>query len=147
MDRQSRFFRILGAIAQVFQHSRLAVLGDRITYGVAFPSMLTLFTVVASLEYAARKRGGKGERYDDVHDAIIFDQDDDRQVLHDEWDQEIRDEKQAFIDEQKAKAEAEAKLKEKALKAEAREQADEEFGIIRDPETGEVLAVEPPEKD
>lgn len=94
-----------------------------------------------------RKRGGKGERYDDVHDAIIFDQDDDRQVLHDEWDQEIRDEKQAFIDEQKAKAEAEAKLKEKALKAEAREQADEEFGIIRDPETGEVLAVEPPEKD
>ncbi|NND02148.1 MAG: cytochrome C oxidase subunit I, partial [Acidimicrobiia bacterium] len=31
-----------------------------LTYGVAFPSMLTLFTVVASLEYAARKRGGKG---------------------------------------------------------------------------------------
>ena len=31
-----------------------------LTYGVAFPSLLTLFTVVASLEYAARKRGGKG---------------------------------------------------------------------------------------
>ncbi|MCP3974057.1 MAG: cytochrome c oxidase subunit I [bacterium] len=31
-----------------------------LTYGVAFPSMLTLFTVVASLEYAARKRGGTG---------------------------------------------------------------------------------------
>jgi cytochrome c oxidase subunit 1 len=31
-----------------------------LTYGVAFPSMLTLFTVVASLEYAAHKRGGKG---------------------------------------------------------------------------------------
>jgi cytochrome c oxidase subunit 1 len=31
-----------------------------LTYGVAFPSMLTLFTVVASLEYAARKRGGQG---------------------------------------------------------------------------------------
>ena len=31
-----------------------------LTYGVAFPSMLTLFTVVASLEFAARKRGGKG---------------------------------------------------------------------------------------
>ncbi len=31
-----------------------------LTYGVAFPSLLTLFTVVASLEYAARKRGGRG---------------------------------------------------------------------------------------
>ena len=31
-----------------------------LTYGVAFPSMLTLFTVVASLEFAARRRGGKG---------------------------------------------------------------------------------------
>ncbi len=31
-----------------------------LTYGVAFPSLLTLFTVVASLEFAARKRGGKG---------------------------------------------------------------------------------------
>ena len=31
-----------------------------LTYGVAFPSLLTLFTVVASLEYAARMRGGKG---------------------------------------------------------------------------------------
>jgi cytochrome c oxidase subunit 1 len=31
-----------------------------LTYGVAFPSLLTLFTVVASLEYAARKRGGQG---------------------------------------------------------------------------------------
>ncbi|MEN8040710.1 MAG: b(o/a)3-type cytochrome-c oxidase subunit 1 [Actinomycetota bacterium] len=31
-----------------------------LTYGVAFPSFLTLFTVVASLEYAGRKRGGKG---------------------------------------------------------------------------------------
>ncbi len=31
-----------------------------LTYGVAFPSLLTLFTVVASLEYAGRKRGGTG---------------------------------------------------------------------------------------
>lgn len=31
-----------------------------LTFGVFFPSMLTLFTVVASLEYAARRRGGKG---------------------------------------------------------------------------------------
>lgn len=31
-----------------------------LTYGVAFPSLLTLFTVVASLEYAAHKRGGRG---------------------------------------------------------------------------------------
>jgi cytochrome c oxidase subunit 1 len=31
-----------------------------LTYGVAFPSMLTLFTVVASLEHAARRRGGTG---------------------------------------------------------------------------------------
>jgi len=93
-----------------------------------------------------RQRGGKGERRDDVGDAIVFDQEEDRQVVHDEWDQSIRDDKQAFIDEQKAKAEAAAKLREKLLKAKAREQADEEFGILRDPDTGEVLAVEPPEK-
>lgn len=31
-----------------------------LTYAVFLPSMLTLFTVVASLEYAAHKRGGKG---------------------------------------------------------------------------------------
>lgn len=31
-----------------------------LTFGVFFPSMMTAFTVVASLEYAARKRGGKG---------------------------------------------------------------------------------------
>lgn len=31
-----------------------------LTYGVFFPSMLTAFTVIASLEYAARKRGGTG---------------------------------------------------------------------------------------
>jgi len=31
-----------------------------LTFGVAFPSLLTLFTVVASLEYAARQRGGRG---------------------------------------------------------------------------------------
>ncbi len=31
-----------------------------LTYGVAFPSFLTAFTVVASLEYAGRQRGGKG---------------------------------------------------------------------------------------
>lgn len=91
-----------------------------------------------------RGRGGKGERLDDIGDAVVFDQTEDRQVVHEEWDQAIRDEKQAFIDEQKAKAEAAAKLREKLLKAKAREQADEEFGIIRDPDTGEVLAVEPP---
>ncbi|MGI9612576.1 MAG: b(o/a)3-type cytochrome-c oxidase subunit 1 [Acidimicrobiales bacterium] len=31
-----------------------------LTYSVFFPSMITLFTVVASLEYGARKRGGTG---------------------------------------------------------------------------------------
>ncbi len=31
-----------------------------LTYGVAFPSLLTAFTVIASLEYAGRKRGGTG---------------------------------------------------------------------------------------
>jgi len=31
-----------------------------LTYGVFFPSMMTAFTVIASLEYAARKRGGTG---------------------------------------------------------------------------------------
>jgi cytochrome c oxidase subunit I len=31
-----------------------------LTYGVGFPSMLTAFTVIASLEYGARQRGGKG---------------------------------------------------------------------------------------
>ncbi len=94
-----------------------------------------------------RERGGKGVRMDDVTDAQVFDQTEDRQVVFDEWDESIRKEKQGFIDEQKAIAEAKAKAKEKALKGQARELADEEFGIIRDPETGEVLAVEPPAKD
>jgi len=31
-----------------------------LTFGVAFPSLLTAFTVVASLEYAGRRNGGKG---------------------------------------------------------------------------------------
>ena len=31
-----------------------------LTFAVAFPSLLTAFTVVASLEYAGRQRGGKG---------------------------------------------------------------------------------------
>lgn len=31
-----------------------------LTLGVFFPSLLTFFTVIASLEYAARRRGGKG---------------------------------------------------------------------------------------
>lgn len=31
-----------------------------LTYSVFFPSMITLFTVIASLEYAARRRGGTG---------------------------------------------------------------------------------------
>jgi cytochrome c oxidase subunit 1 len=31
-----------------------------LTYAVFFPSMLTAFTVIASLEYAGKKRGGKG---------------------------------------------------------------------------------------
>ncbi|MER2600226.1 MAG: b(o/a)3-type cytochrome-c oxidase subunit 1 [Caldilineales bacterium] len=31
-----------------------------LTYAVAFPSLITAFTVVASLEYAGRARGGKG---------------------------------------------------------------------------------------
>jgi cytochrome c oxidase subunit 1 len=31
-----------------------------LTYSVFFPSMITAFTVIASLEYAARKRGGTG---------------------------------------------------------------------------------------
>jgi len=94
-----------------------------------------------------RTRGGKGERKDDVNDALVFDQDEDRQIVHDEWDKSIRDDKQVFIDEQKAKAEAAGKLREKVLKAQAREMADDELGIIRDPETGEILAVDPPDKD
>jgi cytochrome c oxidase subunit 1 len=31
-----------------------------LTYGVGFPSMMTAFTVIASLEYAGKQRGGKG---------------------------------------------------------------------------------------
>ncbi|GAB4495720.1 MAG: b(o/a)3-type cytochrome-c oxidase subunit 1 [Anaerolineales bacterium] len=31
-----------------------------LTYSVAFPSMMTAFTVIAGLEYAGRQRGGKG---------------------------------------------------------------------------------------
>lgn len=31
-----------------------------LTFGVAVPSLITAFTMAASLEYAGRKRGGKG---------------------------------------------------------------------------------------
>ena len=100
-------------------------------------------------EYKAqfkRQKGGKGERLDGISDAVVWDQDDERQIVHEEWEKGIIDEKQAFIDEQKAKAEAAAKIREKILKAKARGMADDEFGILRDPDTGEILAVEPPDK-
>jgi len=92
-----------------------------------------------------RKRGGDGIRLDGDADAAVFDQDEDRRLSGDVWDEEIRSEKEAFVEEQKRIAEIRAKARAKAHKADARELADEEFGIIRDPETGEVLAVDPPQ--
>ncbi|MCB9733972.1 MAG: DUF2169 domain-containing protein [Deltaproteobacteria bacterium] len=79
-----------------------------------------------------------GIRKDDVKDAWVFNQTEDRRLYTDEWDDEFRAEKQGFIDEQKAKAEAEAELRRKGLKKQAREKADEEFGIIRD-DDGSIL--------
>jgi hypothetical protein len=95
------------------------------------------------LEQFRRKKGGIGARMDDVTDAAVWDQEQDRQLHTDEWDDKLRAERDGFVDEQKARAEKLAKLREKALKGQARDQADEEFGIIRDAETGEVLAIDP----
>ncbi|MFO0748733.1 MAG: DUF2169 domain-containing protein [Myxococcota bacterium] len=94
-------------------------------------------------EQFKKKRDGFGAKIDDVGDAKVFDQDQDRQLYKDDWDEAIKKDKDEFVEEQKKKAELLQKLKDKALKGKAREQADEEFGIIRDPETGEILAIDP----
>jgi hypothetical protein len=106
-----------------------------------------LYGEAADAAYKAqfkRQRGGDGVRLDDDGDAAVFDQEEGRRLSTDVWDDRIREEKDAFIEEQKRLEELRAKARAKAYKARARELADEEFGIIRDPETGEVLAVEPP---
>ena len=82
-----------------------------------------------------------GVRKDEVKDAVVFNQTEDRRLHNDAWDDAIRAEKQGFEDGAQAKADAAAKLKEKELKKKAREQADAEFGIIRG-DDGEVLVVD-----
>jgi hypothetical protein len=108
-----------------------------------------LFGEAADAAYRAqfrKQRGGFGVRLDEDADAAVFDQTEGRQLASDAWDDKLRDEKEAFVDEQKRLAEARRKARLKEIRAEARDKADEELGIIRDPETGEVLAVEKPEE-
>ncbi|MCC6622763.1 MAG: DUF2169 domain-containing protein [Deltaproteobacteria bacterium] len=93
-----------------------------------------------------KTKDGFGAKVDDDTDALVFDQDQDRQLYKDDWDESIKKDKDAFVEAEKKKADELQKLKDKALKAKAREQADEELGIIRDPDTGEIIAVEPPDK-
>lgn len=94
-------------------------------------------------EQFKRGKDGFGARVDDVGDAKVWDQQQDRQLVKDDWDEGFKKDKEAFVDEQKKKADELQKLKDKALKAKAGEMADEELGIIRDPETGEILAIDP----
>lgn len=91
-----------------------------------------------------------GVRKDDVKDAWVFNQTEDRRLYTDEWDEAYRQEKEGFIDDAKARAEAREELRKKELKKKAREKADEEFGIIRD-DDGSILVhddapPEPPKK-
>ncbi len=89
------------------------------------------------------KRGDDrlGVRKDEVKDAVVFDQTEDRRLHGDEWDERIRAEKDGFEGDAAARAAAAEKEHEKEIKKKAREQVDEEFGIIRD-DDGEILVVD-----
>jgi hypothetical protein len=93
-----------------------------------------------------KQRGGFGVRLDEDADAAVFDQTEGRQQTTDVWDEQLRAEREAFIAQQRRLEELRKSGKLKELRAAARDRADEEAGIIRDPETGEVLAVEKPEQ-
>ena len=82
-----------------------------------------------------------GVRKDEVKDAVVFDQTEDRRLHGDEWDDQIRAEKEGFEGDAAARAAALEKEHEKEIKKKAREQVDEEFGIIRD-DDGEILVVD-----
>jgi len=91
-----------------------------------------------------------GVRMDEDVDAVVFNQTEDRRLSTDEWDDRIRGEKEGFEGEAADAAAAAEKEHEKEIKKKAREQVDEEFGIIRD-DDGEILLVdedlaEPPKK-
>jgi len=79
-----------------------------------------------------------GVRKDVVKDAVVFDQTEGRRLYGDEWDEKIRSEKEAFEDEARRRAEEAEAERDKEIKKKAREQADEEFGIIRD-DDGTIL--------
>lgn len=67
----------------------------------------------------------------------IFKQFDERQLTDDDWDEEIRDDKEAWVDDalQRQDELKAARLKERRRKA--REKVDAEFGIVREPPGGE----------
>ncbi len=73
----------------------------------------------------------------DESGTVIFALDDERQLSGDEWDEEIRADKEAFIEEARRRHEESQSDKEKALRKKARELADAEFGIEREEEGGE----------
>ncbi len=107
-----------------------------------------LFGEAADAAYRAqfkKQRGGMGVRLDEDGDAAVFDQTEGRQQATDDWDAQLRADNEAFVTQQKRLDELRKSGKLKEIRAAARDRADEEAGIIRDPETGEVLAVEKPE--
>lgn len=77
-----------------------------------------------------RDFGEVGEAVDESG-TVVFRQDLNRRLADDEWDEEIREDKEEWVAEQLARQEAERKAKLKAIRKKAREQADEEFGIER----------------
>lgn len=83
----------------------------------------------------------RGIRKDGIKDAAVFNQTEDRRLYGDEWDEEIRAEKDEFHEMAAQRAEEAEKEREKERKKKAREQVDEEFGIIRD-DDGEILVVD-----
>lgn len=62
----------------------------------------------------------------------VFDQGRDIQLTEDEWDDSIRDNKEAFVAEAAERKAAEKAARRKAIRKKAREKADEEFGIERE---------------
>lgn len=94
-------------------------------------------------EVVARKRVGaeaemkgvtltadESGQYKDDAGTAVFDQDQDRR-LADDWDVEIREQNEDWVERNKVDLEKAEALKLKAIRKKAREQADEEFGIER----------------
>ena len=86
-------------------------------------------------KWVARRKAQKAEAVGEPKKedgTMIFDQSRNLQLNEDEWDEEIRADKETFLKEAAERQAAEEKEQLKDIRAKASEQADEEFGIERE---------------